>query len=88
MLNLIIGALASAAFFLLLNYVKEKEMTISWWQWLLTILGILFAILTLEVIFGFIAEGAGQAALVMGMIFGIITVIWAVLLGRFVFARS
>jgi len=88
MLNLILGGLAVAGFFLLLNYTKTKELSITWWQWLVTALGILFALFTVEVINGFIGEGAGQAALVMGLILGIITIIWGVLLGRFVFKKQ
>jgi len=36
---------------------------------------------------GFLGEGAPQAALVMGLVTGIFAVIWAVLLGRFVFKK-
>ena len=47
--HLIIGALTMAGFFLLLDYAKKKELQIKWWQWLLTALGILYAVFVLEV---------------------------------------
>jgi hypothetical protein len=86
--HLLVGIVAALSFAWLLNSVQKSEKPVQWWQWVLTILGIVFAIFTLEVIFGFIDEGAGQAALVVGLIMGIITVVWGVLLGRFVFAPS
>ena len=86
--HLLLGIVATASFVLLLNYVQNSGKTIEWWQWLLTILGFGYAIFVLEVIYGFIAEGEPQAALVMGLVTGIIAVIWGVLLGRFVFAKK
>ena len=86
--HIIVGAVAMAGFLFLLNYVQKSGLVIKWWQWLLTVLGIGYAILVLETIFGFAAEGAGQAALVMGLITGIVAVVWGILLGRFVFAKK
>lgn len=37
---------------------------------------------------GFLAEGVPQAALVMGVILGLVAVTWAILLGRFVFTGT
>ena len=88
MLNLILGGLTVAAFFLLYNFTQKKGIRPSWWQWLLTVLGLLFALFTVAAVASLIGEDAGQGALVMGVIFGIITVVWGVLLGRFVFAKS
>lgn len=48
----------------------------------------LYAIFVLEVIVTFLSEGALQATLVMGIITGIIAVIWGVLLRRFVFVKT
>ena len=85
MLQLILGAAAMAGFFMLKDYANKNAIQINWWQWLLTILGIIYTVFVLEVIIGFLAEGEPQAALVMGLITGIAAVIWGVLLGRFVF---
>jgi hypothetical protein len=86
--HLIIGALAAFTLFGLYNFTQKKDLTISWWQWLLTVLGLLYAVFVLEVIVGFLGEGVPQAALVMGLMTGIVAVIWGVLLGRFVFSKS
>lgn len=85
LIHIIIGALAMACMFVLANFARQNELTVKWWHWLLTVLGIFYAVFVLELIYGFLAEGAPQAALVMGLITGILAVIWGVLLGRFVF---
>ena len=87
-IHLLIGALAMATLLLLVDYARKKELTLKWWHWLLTSLGIIYAIFVLELIVGFFGEGAPQAALVMGGMTGIGAVIWGVLLRRFVFAKG
>jgi len=47
-----------------------------------------YAVFVLEVIVGFLGEGAPQAALVMGLLTGIIAIVWGVLLKRFVFVNK
>ena len=88
MSNLILGGLTVAGFFLLFNYTQQQGLKLNWWQWLLTVLGLLMALFTVASVVDLIGEGAGQAALVMGVIFGVITVVWGVLLGRFVFSKN
>jgi uncharacterized membrane protein len=87
MAHLIIGAILTALFISLILYARKKQRRIAWWQWLLTTLALLYAGFVLEVIVSFLEEGAERAALVMGLILGFIAIIWAVLLGRFVFAK-
>ena len=88
MINFFIGALIMAGFFLLISFVRHRDKRIRWWQWLLTIAGFCYLTFVLEVIIGFLSEGASRAALVNGVILGIAAVIWAVLLGRFVFTKN
>jgi hypothetical protein len=88
MLNLILGALAAAGLFLLINYTRQKKMKLGWWQWSLTILVLLYTVFVFEVIAGFLTEGATQAALVMGLITGILAVIAWVLLARFALRKA
>ena len=88
MIHIVIGALAMAVLLLLVNHTRKHEKTVRWWQWLPTILGILYAVFVLELVVGFLDEGALRAALVMGLITGLPAVIWGVLLGRFVFVRK
>jgi hypothetical protein len=87
MIHIVIGALMMLGFTLLVNHVRSRRMTISWWQWGLTILAFLYAVFVCEMVVSFLQEGAGRAALVMGVILGFIAVLWAVLLGRFVFTH-
>ena len=87
-LHLLIGAAAMFVLVLLYEFARKKELKITWWQWLLTVLGVLYAVFVVELIAGFLGENAPQAALVMGLITGILAVIWAVLLGRFVFKKA
>lgn len=70
------------------NFVRVRKLTVVWWKWVLTVLGILYAVFVLEMIASFLQEGAPRAALVLGVILGFIAVIWGVLLTRFVFARK
>ena len=87
-IHLLIGALAMAGLFMLVDYVRKNEMKLTWWHWSLTVLGILYAVLVLEMIVGFLGEGAPQAALVMGLVTGIVAIIWGVLLRRFIFKKA
>ncbi len=86
--HLIIGALAMASLLLLVDYARKNDLTLKWWHWLLTGLGIIYAIFVLELIVGFFGEGAPQAALVMGGMTGIVAIVWGVLLRRFVFTQA
>ena len=86
--HILIGALAMAGLLLLVDYTRKNDMSLNWWHWLLTVLGIIFAVLDLEMIVGFLAEGAPQTALVMGGGTSIFVVIWGVLLFRFVFNKQ
>ena len=83
--HLIFGAAAAVTFILLFQKYGKK---LSIWSWVLTVLALLYSLLVLEVIYGFAAEGEPRAALVMGLITGIVAVIWWVLLGRFSFAKT
>jgi len=86
--SLLIGAILMAGFLLVVDYARKKNLHLSWWQWLLTVLAFLYAAFVLEVIYAFLQEGTSQGAFVIGMILGIVAIIWGVLLGRFVFARQ
>ena len=86
--HLLISAAITTGFFILLNWIRRRKIRISWWQWILTVFGFLYAAFVLEMIHSFLAEGAPRAALVMGIITGFIAVTWGVLLGRFVFLKK
>lgn len=87
LVHIVIGALAMAALLLLVDYARKSHLKVKWWHWVLTALCMLYTVFVLELVAGFLSEGAPQAALVMGLITGIFAVIWAVLLGRFVFTK-
>ena len=88
MVHFIVGVAATAVLWLLAAYVRRNGLHLGWWRWGLTVLGIAYAVFVVEVIVGFLAEGEPRAALVMGVLLGIVAVAWAVLLGRFVFNRE
>jgi hypothetical protein len=88
MSHLLIGAVSVTGFFLLFNKIQKHNMRLTWWQWILTILGFLYTTFVFELINSFLSEGAPRAALVMGIITGFFAVIWGVLLGRFVFFKK
>ena len=88
LVHILIGAFFMLLFILLIKYTHRKDIRISWWQWILTFFCIIYIVFIVELILGFISEGSTRAALVMGTLFSIFAVVWAVLLGRFVFART
>ena len=88
MAHILIGAMLTAALIFLVLFARKKQMRISWWQWVLAILDLVYTGFVLEVIVSFLDEGAERAALVMGLILGFIAIVWAVLLGRFVFTNK
>ena len=87
MIHIAIGALMMLGFTLLVNSVRQRGLSIAWWKWGLTVLAFVYAVFVCEMVVSFLQEGAGRAALVMGVILGFLAVLWAVLLNRFVFTR-
>ena len=87
MAELFIGAGAAMGFLLLMRLTRARALTVSWWQWGLTFLGFLYGVFVLEVVVSFVREGTPKGAAVMGTLLGFFAVVWAVILGRTVFAR-
>jgi hypothetical protein len=87
MAELFVGAVAAIGALTVIRHAAANGLEIKWWQWLLTVLGFLYLVFVLEVIISFLREGSPKAAMVNGAILGFVAVVWAVLLGRFVFAR-
>lgn len=85
MAEMVIGGIATAGFILLVHSARARALTVTWWQWGLTLLGFLYGVFVLEVVVSFLAEGTPKGAAVMGTILGFIAITWGVLLGRFVF---
>jgi hypothetical protein len=88
MIHIAIGILMMLGFSLLVSRVRQRGLSVSFWQWGLTVLAFLYAVFVCEMIVSFLQEGAGRAALVMGVILGFVGVVWAVLLARFVFKQK
>lgn len=88
MIHLLIGAGAMLGFFAVVNFVRARKLSVSWWKWLLTVLGFLYAVFVLEMIVSFLQEDAPRAAIVMGVIMGFVAVVWGVLLIRFVLKKN
>ena len=86
--GIIIGALLMAGLIVVVEFSTRKKMHINWWQWLLTVLGFCYTGFVLKMITSFLHEGYPQASLVMGLIFGFLVIVWAVLLKRFVFTSK
>ena len=87
MVELLVGAVVAAGLYALIHHAVGKGLAIKWWQWGLTALGFVYLVFVLEVSVSFLREGAPKAAMVNGAILGFVAVVWAVLLGRFVFRR-
>lgn len=85
--ELAVGASAAAAFVLLVHLARSRGLTLSGWQWALSVLAILYWVFVLETVLSFLREGTPKGAVVMGTILGFVGVVWVVLLGRLVFSR-
>ena len=88
MVELVLGAVAAVAFLLLVQYAKTNALPVRWWQWLLTVLGLLYTVFVAEVVVAFLREGTPKGAAVMGTILGFVAIVWAVLLARFAFSKE
>ena len=88
MIEIIIGAMAMAGLFLLIDHTRKRKLPVTWWEWILTFLGFAYTVFVLVVIVAFLDEGAAKAAMVTGVVMGFIAVIWGVLLARFVFHQK
>ncbi len=87
MAELFVGAVVAVGLYAVIHYAAGRQLVVRWWQWLLTVLGFLYVVFVLEVIVSFLREGSPKAAMVNGAILGFVAVVWAVLLGRFLFGR-
>jgi hypothetical protein len=88
MMDILIGAAGVSGLWLLREYARRNRIQPAWWQWGLPGMGIIYSVFVLEMIHSFLSEGAARGALVMGLIFGFPALVWAVLLGRFVFSAT
>lgn len=87
MIDILIGGVCTLGFLTLVGYSRRRKLPVRWWHWLLTSFAFLYAVFVLEMIIGFLSEGAARAALVMGLLFGFLGIFGAVLLARLVFMR-
>ncbi len=85
MLGIIIGIVLSLGFIKLVDLLKSKNIKLIWWQWIIVVFWFLYCAFLIMMIESFINESALKAALIMGLIFGFIAVVWAVLVVRFIF---
>ena len=88
MAELFIGAAATMGLFLLVLMARSRAIPVTWWQWALTMLCLMYTVFVAEIIVGFLREGTPKGAVVAGTLLGFLAVVWAVLLGRFVFGRQ
>ena len=86
--HLIIGALAVIMIWVISDINRKRKLNLKKWQWILSMLWVLYGVFILELIVGFLGEDQPKAALVMGLITGLPAIIWAVLLTRFIFFRK
>ncbi|MCB2160467.1 hypothetical protein KQH40_00105 [bacterium] len=88
MYHIVLGIVITVGFFILRDYARKQQLEIGWWKWSLTALVFAFGAVVLEVIYGFLAERATQAAFLIGVFGILLTVVFGVLLGRFAFVRK
>ncbi len=82
--EIIIGMLVALAAVLIVLYVRKNEIKLRIGSWALVAFSLLYSLFVLALIISFLKEGANQAALVMGGVFGFFAIIIWVLLIRFI----
>lgn len=89
MIGIFIGIILTSGFILFVKLIRKKKLILKWWQWIIIICWFLYCTFLLKMIESFIAEHALKAALIMGLIFGFIAIVWAVLVARlFIFKHK
>ena len=88
MLGIIIGIVLSFGFIKLVDFLKSKNIKLTWWHWIIVVFWFLYCAFLFMMIESFMDENALKAALIMGLIFGFIAIIWAVLVVRFIFKNK
>jgi hypothetical protein len=88
MIHILIGAVTTALLIRIIQFTKRRNLALKWWQWTLVAMEYAYVIFVLEIIAGFVEEGAVKGALVMGTILGFIALIAGFLLARLVFLRK
>lgn len=88
MVHLIIGIVCTSLFFLFMQFLQKKGIIPGAGKTALILLEILYMIFVLELIYGFIMEGAVKGALVMGLIFGFPCIVAGLLLYRWILKAS
>lgn len=86
--EIIVGMLIIIALVWIIIYVRNKKLRLRNIDWVLISLALLYSLFVIELIISFLKEGASQAALVMGGIFGFIAIIFWVMIKRFLLTEK
>ncbi len=82
--EILVGMVIMIALGWIIIRVRNKKLMIQTGGWILISLALLYTLFVLEFVLAFLKEGAMQAALVMGGIFGFLAILVWVLIYRFV----
>lgn len=82
MIGLLTGFALALLCFTFYRHLQKNNLKLKWFQWLSVMGCVILAAFTSLMIESFILEGAYKAALVMGSVFGIISIIYAILIIR------
>ncbi len=85
MAEMFVGAGTLGGLLLLVRLAEAREITLSRWQWGVTLLWAVYSAFVLLVVVEFVREGTPKGAVVMGSILGFGAVVGGVLLERFFF---
>ncbi|WP_035267560.1 hypothetical protein [Desulfitibacter alkalitolerans] len=85
---LVVGICVTVAAFSLKKWSETLEEPLKWWNWLLISLWGVFLLFTFAFVGTAYGEGEPRAAMVGGIIFGIMTIVSGVGLGRWMFLKK
>ena len=88
LVHILVGVCCASLLFLFWKYSIKNAIRLSILSWILILLQVIYTGFVLELIIGFLEEGSPRAALVMGMLFGFISIIGIVLIFRFILRKT
>ena len=85
---LILGVLIGVGGWWLASWTRKKNLRVSWYEWVLAVLAVLFALLALQNYFASVAELEPQAGWILLALFGVPALIFAAIAAFLVWRRQ
>ncbi len=88
MFNFLLGVLAILGLALVITVVAEKQIVVTWWQWLLIGAGFFLTLFSFRILHSLVNEDAVNLGRLVSTVFGLIAMAGATLLCRCFFNEA